>query len=172
MQQNSSTIYNTLNQEKAAETHAHDEYLQTFKHAKDIRDQLNSEQNIITWKKQNIPKVKISLASTRSSMGQYNNDFRREKAQYHHYGGSYTPNYGLNKKFVFQHKANQDQGSPIKYTPLEQTRIANTPMNLGYSQSQRSSELWNRNGQPDLERPRRVVADTANRTFLNTSIAK
>ena len=101
VQQNASTISNTINQEQAWQTNAHDEYVQSFKHAKDIRDQLNSEQNIITWKKQYIPQVKISLASTRSSMGQYNNNFQREKAKYHHYSGSYTPNYGLNKKFVF-----------------------------------------------------------------------
>lgn len=67
--QSQSTITNTINQEKAQQTNAHEEYLQSFKHSKDIRDQLNSEQNIITWKKQFIPKVNISLASTRASLG-------------------------------------------------------------------------------------------------------
>ena len=49
--QSQSTIDNTINQEKALASNAHEEYLQSFKHAKDIRDQVNSEQNIITWKK-------------------------------------------------------------------------------------------------------------------------
>ena len=106
--QSQSTILNTINQEKAQETNAHDEYIQSFKHTKDIRDQVNSEQNIITWKKQFIPKVNISLASTRSSLGHYNNDFQHDKAKKLELCGAYTPNYGLNKKFVFQHKANMD----------------------------------------------------------------
>lgn len=67
--QTQSTIGNTINQEKALATNAHEEYLSSFKHGKDIRDQINSEQNIITWKKQFIPKVNISLASTRASLG-------------------------------------------------------------------------------------------------------
>ena len=48
--QRQSTIKYTLNEDLARESHAHDEYIQSFKHTKDIRDQMNSEQNIITWK--------------------------------------------------------------------------------------------------------------------------
>ena len=36
--QSQSTISNTINQEKALETNAHEEYLSSFKHGKDIRD--------------------------------------------------------------------------------------------------------------------------------------
>lgn len=43
VQQSSSTIASTLNQAVAQQTNAHEEYLQTFKHAKDIRDTFNSE---------------------------------------------------------------------------------------------------------------------------------
>lgn len=51
VQQNKSTIAYTINQEKAAQSNAHEEYIETFRHTKDIRDTFNSEQNIITWKK-------------------------------------------------------------------------------------------------------------------------
>merc|ERR1719223_923341 len=75
--QRQATINYTLNEKLAKETNAHEEYIQSFRHAKDIRDQMNSEQNIISWTKQEIPKVKGKwLASTRSTMGQHNNNFQ------------------------------------------------------------------------------------------------
>ena len=139
-----STIGNTLNQEKALKQNAHEEYLQTFKHSKDIRDQVNSEQNIITWKKQFIPKVNISLASTRASLGQHTNDFQRSKAKNQMYSGAYTPNYGLNKKFVFQHKANKDEGSPIKYKHQNLKKIANTSISIDPKSRSRKAGIFDR----------------------------
>jgi len=58
-------------------------------------------------------------------MGQYNNIGQGQvSARDQKFSGAYTPNQGLNRKLFENTRANQDQGSPIKYRPLEQTSIA------------------------------------------------
>lgn len=145
--QRQSTIKYTLNEDLAKESHAHEEYIQSFKHTKDIRDQMNSEQNIITWKKQELSKVKRHhLASTRANMGQHNNNFNGKRAKEERYAGAYTPNAGINRKLV-ENRASTDQGSPIKYKPYEQTKIAGLPGSFHPSKKNQNHELWNKDAE-------------------------
>ena len=62
------------------------------------------------------------------------------------YSGAYTPNYGLNKKFVYQHKANKDQGSPIKYKHENLKKIANTSFSIDYERRNQNSDIFDKNG--------------------------
>lgn len=66
--QQHSTMLFTLNHELAQKTHENSDYINSFKTAKDIRDLQNSEYDILNAKKKFIPKVRISLASTRHTL--------------------------------------------------------------------------------------------------------
>ena len=173
VQQNQSTIAYTINQDKAAQSNAHEEYIQSFRHTKDIRDTFNSEQNIITWKKQFVPKVNISLASTRSHMGQHNNIGQGQaSARDQKFSGAYTPNQGLNRKLFENMRANQDQGSPIKYRPIEQTRIAGLHVSYAGKQNE-ANQVWNKRAlDTGVQKRRNSDANAMNSSWLRTSIAK
>lgn len=95
-----SVIKSTLNQELAKETNAHDEYLSTIKHAKDIRDMQNSEFDIISGSKSYVPKVKVGATSTRYAMGKINYADKAHIYKKSEFAGAYTPNYGLTRKAV------------------------------------------------------------------------
>lgn len=92
------------------------------------------------------------------------------------YCGAYTPNYGLNKKFVFQHKANQDAGSPIKYLPERIDKVANTSYSIDLKRRNQDNDIFDKSGiyssGPEASKPARKTNQVSNRSFLNTSIAK
>ena len=104
-------------------------------------------------------------------MGQYNNNFLGHKAKEDRYSGAYTPNYGLNKKFIFSHKANMDHGSPIKYKPYDQRKIAGLPVNHVDRKTDSHDVMYPRATYNNMS-PRRTAQPTPVGSFLNTSIAK